>query len=192
MATQVRTSGMSWRSVKLTVSYVHMHYMSFHDIATVSYELHACLALCNWTSLACLMLAGMPCSMQLCNCMYCTCIDKPTNALLGVDSAGIHPSSHQTSKQRWAGPGNSAVLGYSGRAEVQEVHRSSQEGVTSHCWAEWGCYWFLEVECPLENSASFPYCHVFKLFFFLFVFACYVQYWCFDPGTLVSWFSLFL
>ena len=49
---------------------------------------------------------------------------------------------------------------------MQEVHRSSQQGVTSHCRAEWGCYWFLEVECPLENSASFPYCHVFKLFFF--------------------------
>ena len=30
--------------------------------------------------------------------MYCTCIDKPTNALLSVDSAGIHPSSHQTCK----------------------------------------------------------------------------------------------
>ena len=27
-------------------------------------------------------------------------------------------------------------------------------------------YWFLEVECPLENRASFPYCHVFKLLFF--------------------------
>ena len=51
---------------------------------------------------------------------------------------------------------------------MQEVHRSSQEGVTSHCRAEWGYYWFLEVECPLENSASFPYCHVFKLFFFAF------------------------
>ena len=37
---------------------------------------------------------------------------------------------------------------------MQEVHRSSQEGVTSHCQAEWGYYWFLEVECPLENSAS--------------------------------------
>ena len=69
MPTQLRTSGMSWRSVKLTVSYVHMD-----DIATVSYKLHACpacLALWNWTSLACLVLAGMACSMQLYNCMYC-------------------------------------------------------------------------------------------------------------------------
>ena len=101
------------------------------------------------------------------------------------DSAGILSWSHQTYKQRWASPRNSAVLGYSGRTEVQEVHRSSQEGVTSYCWAKWGCYWFLEVECPLENSAFICNCCVFKLFFvvclcfFFFFWSC----WCFDPGT---------
>ena len=58
-----------WHELKVSEAYselqTYMHYISFHDIATVSYELHACLALCNLTSLACLMLAGMACSMQL-------------------------------------------------------------------------------------------------------------------------------
>ena len=50
---------------------------------------------------------------------------------------------------------------------MQEVHRSSQEGVTSHCQAEWGYYWFLEVECPLENSASIiSILSCFQVFFF--------------------------
>ena len=73
---------------------------------------------------------------------------------------------------------------------MQEVHWSSQEGVTSHCRAEWGCYWFLEVECPLENSASFPY----AMFSSVFILACFCLFFCvfevkypqqnisFDPG----------
>ena len=100
------------------------------------------------------------------------------------DSAGIHLSSHRTYKQRLAGPRNSAVLGYSGRTEVQEVHRSSQEGVTSYCWAKWGCYWFLEVECPLKTVPSFATvvfssCFLFACLCFFLFWSC----WCFDPCT---------
>ena len=73
----------------------------------VSYKLHACpacLALWNWTSLTCLVLAGMACNMQLYNCMYCTCMDKPTklNSLLGVSILQEYiSSSHQTFTQNF-------------------------------------------------------------------------------------------
>ena len=143
----------------------------------------------------------MACSIQLYNCMYCRCMDKPTklNTLLGVSILQEYiSSSHQTCKQRWAGPRNSAVLGYSGRAEVQEVHRSSQQGVTSHCRAEWGMLLVSRSGVPSGKQCLISILSCFQVV----VFFCLcswsempsTKHWCFDPGmyTHVSWFSLFL
>ena len=56
-----------WHELKVSEAYseLHTYALHIHDIDTVSYELHTCLALCNWTSLVCLKLAGIACSMQL-------------------------------------------------------------------------------------------------------------------------------
>ena len=61
-----------WHELKVSEAYSELRTYGWYN--TVSYKLHACpacLALWNWTSLACLVLAGMVCSMQLYNCMYC-------------------------------------------------------------------------------------------------------------------------
>ena len=119
-------------------------------------------------------------------------MDKPTNALLCIwfcRNTFVELSNLQT-KISWSNEFRNSVL--SGRAEVQEVHRSSEKGVTSYCPAKWGYYWLLEVECPLENSA---FICILLCFFCLLVCLCFFLFflkwnalnilWCFDPGTLM-------
>ena len=119
-------------------------------------------ALCNWTSLACLVLADMACSIQLYNCMYCTWVSQLLlfSVFWFCRNASVESSNLHT-KMSWSREFSSSGLQWTCRSA----------GGTSVISG--GCYLALSSWMGMllvsRNSASFPYCRVF-VFFFVFFF----------------------